>query len=368
MASLVPMVMAAGNAANYIAAPWMASHVIPGAKAAAAGYAGALTAYGAYKGMAYKRARSPSGRFTKRRKLSPPRRRKARSGGSRTVTKYHDVSTSRVRSRRPRGRKLRMIKQVQNVINRSAGLNVFMQTHYGLATATATAYSNASGYDEFQLGCAHNSSNRFNDLTNLFLSMRNVFPGGTAPPDAVLTKLYLQSMVMDVKVTNTDTDDDVWLDVYHYVYRKDCTDDSNMVVVIADSYDSTYEMDATLTFLPAIGYPGTTPFDYPLVGSYLNIIKKQRMLLQAGANTGFTIKRRVNRILNSDIISDFNSLRGLTYGIFFKFQNATVSQTPITANTYIPKPSSIQTYCTNTYHYRIIQNNYPTQGIVKTTQ
>lgn len=334
--------------------------------------AGGLAAYQAgklirrgYKGIMKGRMPPTPNRSPKRRRTYRPKRR-TRAAGGRPVTKYHDVSVTRNRSRRPRGRKMVLMKTIQSVINRAAGLNCYIQTHFGNATASATALSNSSGYDEFQIGCSNSTSNRFNDLYQLLLSKRDVFPGGTAPPDKVLTKFFLQSMVMDVKITNADADDDMWIDVYHYIYRKDCEDDSNMVTTITDSYDSTYEMDSTITFLPALGFPGTTPYDYPLVGSYLRIIKKQRMLLQAGANTGFTVKRRVNRVLNSDIVNDFNSMRGLTYGIFIKFQNATLQS--LGGNTYAPKSSAIDTYVTNTYHYRQIQNNYGTQGYFKTTQ
>jgi len=367
MANYLPLAVAAGNLAYHSAYPY----VVPAAKALGAGLSGLSLASAAVRGMrSMKRSRDARGRYTKRRRTmsrSPPRR--ARSGGARAVTKYHDVSVTRNRSRRPRGRKYRMFKAVQSVINRSAGLNTYIQTHYGKATASSTALSNSSGYDEFQIGCANSTSNRFNDLFKLLESKRDIFPGGTAPPDTnVLTKFYLQSMVMDVKITNADTDDDVWIDIYHYIYRKDCEDDSNMVTTILDSYDSTYEMASTVTFLPALGYPGTTPYDYPLVGSYMKILKKQRMLLQAGANTGFTIKRKVNKVLNSDVVHDFNSLRGLTYGIFIKFQNATINSNAVAENTYVPKGSVIDTYVTNTYHYRQIANNFCTQGYFKTTQ
>jgi len=363
MASLVPLSIAAGNLAYHAAYPY----ALPAAKAVGGLGALSLAAAGVRGMRSMKRSRDSRGRYTKRRRTmsrSPPRRQ--RSGGARTVTKYHDVSTSRNRTRRPRGRKYRMFKAVQNVINKSAGLNAYIQTHFGRATAAATALSNASGYDEFQVGCSNSTSNRFNDLYQLLLSKRDIFPSGVQPSDRVLSKLYLETMVMDVRITNADVDDDLWLDIYHYIYRKDCTDDSNMVRTIGDSYDSTFEMDSTITFLPAIGYPGTTPYDYPLVGSYMKIIKKQRMLLQAGANTGFTIKRRVNKVLNADILTDFNAMRGLTYGIFIKFQNAAI--TNIATNTYGPKASVIDTYVTNTYHYRQIQNNYCTQGYFKTTQ
>lgn len=119
------------------------------------------------------------------------------------------------------------------------------------------------------------------------------------------TYLHFTNAIMDVTIRNSGLTT-CEVDVYHYKIKKRGVVDSfqNFTTLVNDAQSdtATIGLGAALT----LGNRGATPFEFPILCSYVKIIKKTKYLIGSGQAITYQLKQRKNRRFNSEEILDFD--------------------------------------------------------------
>lgn len=168
----------------------------------------------------------------------------------------------------------------------------------------------------------------------------------------------MRKMVMDLTITNTGLNA-IELDIYECIVRKDILYEqySNLFnSLIANSQTALNTAGtAELTALTATTI-GTTPFDVPLLGRYIKILKANRVYLEVGKSMSMIRKGKYRKqitqnMFESDAAAQLRhcGLKGCTRFIVFRYNGVPSASLATTA-------SAFRVQMTNHYSFNVLQN------------
>lgn len=130
------------------------------------------------------------------------------------------------------------------------------------------------------------------------------------------TKTYFRSCYMDISLTNLPVEADaqsVYVDVYHYICRKDVPKGEQLTAVINDGFvDSPTNMGGST--LASTTY-GATLFQSSQFCEFFKIIKKTTSLLPSNGTLDLSVKVSRNNVKDYEDVFNCSYKRGLTRGV-----------------------------------------------------
>jgi hypothetical protein len=147
------------------------------------------------------------------------------------------------------------------------------------------------------------ANNHNNDDCN---EMLDIISGGSADNNQKVTApIFVRSALWEWMITNTNTTNSVYVDLYHYVAKKTSNYDwEDLIQMTQDQQNAGTDPVANVGYTDSLANTivsyGWTPYQNPMLMKYINIYKKDRYLINPGETNQIEKRIKLNKFWRKD--------------------------------------------------------------------
>lgn len=286
----------------------------------------------------------------KRSRMSSNMQSQSRSIPQGNVTFQNDSRNLYRRRRAPRRlrrRAKRFAKKVHRVMTADNGQQSLTRNLLVRLARTTTGL----GDSQISYGVSMYGGNTDASLTSGDLSVIRRTMDST---DAFNPRVTFKSAVLDFFITNNDSSNGMYLDIYYCIARK-----SGAFADPLDCWNNAITDMAGITGVSGITSNqqfGVTPFDTPAFGSNWTVTEKKRVFIQPQAVFSFVMKDPADYVFDLGQVEYTRAIRNMTEGVIFIAHSAATKSVGMPAE-LIPDDCDFTVVCNKTYHWTVNQDN-----------